>query len=76
MASLPPATQIDVDILTRTEQADDIARLKTLADLPSFQYVDVSANQELLQALERWPLLAHIDQQQADNPPLATESAS
>ena len=32
-----------------------------MVDLPDLRYVDISAQVELLQALERWPLLAHLE---------------
>ena len=61
MASLPPGNvQIEADILDRSERVDDIARLKTLVDLPTLQYVEVTSQVELTQALARWPLLAHV----------------
>ena len=61
MATLPTAAQISADILSRNERADDIERLKFMVDLPDLRYVDISAQVELLQALERWPLLAHLE---------------
>lgn len=61
MATLPTATQVSADILSRNERADDIERLKSMMDLPTLAYVDISAQMELLQALERWPLLAHLE---------------
>lgn len=61
MATLPTATQISADILSRNERADDIERLKSMMDLPTLAYVDISAQMELMQALERWPLLAHLE---------------
>ena len=48
MATLPTEAQISADILSRKERADDIARLKSMIDLPSLNYVDVSAQMELL----------------------------
>lgn len=61
MASLPPQNaRIEADILDRNERADDIARLKILVDLPTLQYVEVTSQVELTQALARWPLLAHV----------------
>ena len=68
MAALPTAVQISADILSRKERADDITRLKSMIDLPSLNYVDVSAQMELLQAFERWPLLAHVEEQQRAQP--------
>ena len=62
MATLPTAVQISADILSRNERADDIERLKTMMNLPDLGYVDVSAQMELLQAFERWPLLGHIEE--------------
>lgn len=39
MASLPPKNaRIEADILDRSARVDDIARLKTLVDLPTLQY--------------------------------------
>ena len=61
MATLPTAVQISADILSRKERADDIARLKSMMELHALDYVDVSANMELLQAFERWPLLAYLE---------------
>ena len=61
MATLPTAAQISADILSRNERADDIERLKFMVDLPDLRYVDISAQVELLQALGRWPLLAHLE---------------
>ena len=63
MAALPTAVQISADILSRKERADDIARLKSMMELHALEYVDVSAHMELLQAFERWPLLAHLKTQ-------------
>ena len=60
MATLPTAAQISADLLSRNERADDIERLKLMVDLPDLRYVDISAQVELIQALERWPLLAHL----------------
>ena len=63
MASLPPKNaRIEADILERSARVDDIARLKTLVDLPTLQYVEVTSQIELTQALARWPLLAHVQQ--------------
>ena len=69
MAALPTAVQISADILSRNERADDIARLKSMMDLPELGYVDVSSQMELLQALERWPLLAHLEAQRTPQTP-------
>ena len=68
MATLPTEAQIRADILSRKERADDITRLKSMIDLPSLNYVDVSAQMELLQAFERWPLLAHVEEQHRAQP--------
>lgn len=68
MAALPTAFQISADILTRNERADDIARLKSMMDLPDLRYIDVSAQMELMQSLERWPLLAHLEAQYKATP--------
>ena len=68
MATLPTAVQISTDILSRKERADDIARLKSMMELHALEYVDVSAHMELLQAFERWPLLAYLEAQHT--PPL------
>ncbi|UVL86137.1 YhjR family protein [Pseudomonas sp. B21-028] len=51
-------------MLTRTERADDIARLKAELQLPALKYVDVSLQKELRRALQRWPLLAEFEQVQ------------
>ena len=58
MASLPAKSQVKNQTLSRYERADDIARLKAELQLPSLEYVDVSALLELSRALKRWPLLA------------------
>lgn len=71
MATLPTATQVSADILSRNERADDIERLKSMMDLPTLAYVDISAQMELLQALERWPLLAHLEAR--NRPPVPAE---
>ena len=63
MAALPTAVQISADILSRRQRADDIARLKSMMELHALEYVDVSAHMELLQAFERWPLLAYLEAQ-------------
>lgn len=63
MVSLPPKNaQIEADILDRSERVDDIARLKTLLDLPTLNYVELTSQAELKQVLARWPLLAHVQQ--------------
>ena len=46
----------------------DLLTLRSMIDLPSLNYVDVSAQMELLQAFERWPLLAHVEEQQRAQP--------
>ena len=61
MAALPSAVQISADVLSRKERADDIARLKSMMELHALEYIDVSAHMELLQAFERWPLLAYLE---------------
>ena len=58
MASLPAKSQVKNQTLSRSERADDIARLKAELHLPSLGYVDVSALLELSRAQKRWPLLA------------------
>ena len=68
MAALPTAVQISADILSRKERVDDIARLKSMMELHALEYIDVSAHMELLQAFERWPLLAYLEAQHT--PPL------
>ena len=68
MAALHTAVQISADILSRKERADDIARLKSMMELHALEYIDVSAHMELLQAFERWPLLAYLEAQHT--PPL------
>ena len=68
MAALPTAVQISADVLSRKERADDIARLKSMMELHALEYIDVSAHMELLQAFERWPLLAYLEAQHT--PPL------
>ena len=71
MAALPTAFQISADVLARNERADDIARLKSMMDLPDVRYVDVSAQMELMQSLDRWPLLAHLETQRKAQPGVA-----
>ena len=39
---------------------DDIATLKARLPLPTLQYVDVAAQNELALALARWPLLGEM----------------
>ena len=73
MATLPTAVQISADILSRKERADDIARLKSMMELHALEYVDVSAHMELLQAFERWPLLAYLEAQYTPGPDLNKE---
>lgn len=60
MATLPTELQVSADILSRDERADDIARLKSMVELPELDYVDISAQTERAQAFERWPLLAQL----------------
>ncbi|HBP46601.1 cellulose biosynthesis protein BcsR [Pseudomonas sp.] len=74
MAALPTAVQISADILSRKERADDIARLKSMMELHALEYVDVSAHMELLQAFERWPLLAYLEAQYKHPPLLAKDT--
>ncbi|MBB6155483.1 hypothetical protein HDC30_002706 [Pseudomonas sp. JAI115] len=50
--------------MSRTERADDIARLKEELQLPALKYVDVSLQRELRRAVERWPLFAELEQAQ------------
>lgn len=42
-----------------------------MMDLPDLRYVDVSAHMELMQSLERWPLLAHLETQRKAQPGVA-----
>ena len=69
MATLPTALQISAAVLSRNERSDDIARLKSMMNLPELGYIDVSAQMELLQAFERWPLLAHLEAQRTPQAP-------
>lgn len=64
MAALQADVQMSARLLTRTERADDIARLKAELQLPALKYVDVSLQKELRRALQRWPLLAEFEQAQ------------
>ncbi|WP_454866813.1 cellulose biosynthesis protein BcsR [Pseudomonas lini] len=64
MAALSADVQMSARLLSRTERADDIARLKVEMQLPALKYVDVSAQRELRRALQRWPLLAEFEQAQ------------
>ncbi|HCS41855.1 MAG TPA: hypothetical protein DIW52_03370 [Pseudomonas sp.] len=57
MATLPAKTPVKNQTLSRTERADDIARLKVELKLPDLEYVDISAQLELRRAMRRWPLL-------------------
>lgn len=61
MAALPADVQMSARLQTRTERADDIARLKAELQLPALKYVDVSLQKELRRALQRWPLLAEFE---------------
>lgn len=60
MAALPPEVQVKKNTLSRNERADDIARLKADLNLTDLNYVDISAQLELSQALKRWPLLVEL----------------
>ncbi|WP_447791619.1 MULTISPECIES: cellulose biosynthesis protein BcsR [Pseudomonas] len=64
MAALPADVQMSARLLSRTERADDIARLRAEMQLPALRYVDVSLQKELRRALQRWPLLAEFEQAQ------------
>lgn len=64
MAALSGDVQMSARLLTRTERADDIARLKAELQLPALKYVDVSLQKELRRALQRWPLLDELEQAQ------------
>ncbi|NBA97831.1 cellulose biosynthesis protein BcsR [Pseudomonas sp. R5(2019)] len=57
MATLPAKIPVKNQALSRTERADDIARLKVELKLPALEYVDISAQLELSRAMRRWPLL-------------------
>ncbi|VVO43146.1 cellulose biosynthesis protein BcsR [Pseudomonas fluorescens] len=57
MAALPAKIPVKNQALSRTERADDIARLKVELKLPDLEYVDISAQLELNRAMRRWPLL-------------------
>ncbi|VVO45786.1 hypothetical protein PS903_00014 [Pseudomonas fluorescens] len=60
MAALPPKISVKNQALSRTERADDIARLKVELKLPELEYVDISAQLELRRAMRRWPLLEEL----------------
>jgi hypothetical protein len=60
MAALPGEIQMSAQKISRFDYADDIARLKIELNLPSLDYVDISAQIELTRALKRWPLLANF----------------
>lgn len=60
MATLPTKIPVKKTMLTRNERADDIARLKADLNLTDLNYVDISAQLELSQALKRWPLLVEL----------------
>nr|WP_288913948.1 cellulose biosynthesis protein BcsR [uncultured Pseudomonas sp.] len=64
MASLPADLKMTARLLSRTERADDIARLKSELQLPALKYVDVSVQRALRRTLQRWPLLAELEQAQ------------
>ncbi|WP_454835444.1 cellulose biosynthesis protein BcsR [Pseudomonas lini] len=64
MAALSADVQMSARLLSRTERADDIARLRAEMQLPALRYVDVSLQKELRRALQRWPLLAEFEQAQ------------
>ncbi|WP_219064069.1 cellulose biosynthesis protein BcsR [Pseudomonas sp. UMAB-08] len=74
MATLPAKIPVKGQMLTRTEWADDIARLKVELQLPSLEYVDISAQVELARAMERWPLLAEYGfAAESEKPPLPVD---
>lgn len=62
MATLPSALQMSALAQARNGRADDIARLKLELKLPDLEYVDISAELELRRALQRWPLLAELEE--------------
>ncbi|MGF6400254.1 cellulose biosynthesis protein BcsR [Pseudomonas sp. SJZ085] len=64
MASLSSGVPMSARLMSRTERADDIARLKVELQLPALKYVDVSLQRELRHAVERWPLFAELEQAQ------------
>lgn len=64
MAALPSGVPMSARLMSRTERADDIARLKEELQLPALKYVDVSLQRELRRAVERWPLFAELEQAQ------------
>lgn len=47
------------------ELIDDIASLKANLDLPGLQYIDLSAEDERIAVLRRWPMLAELSEQPA-----------
>jgi hypothetical protein len=60
MAAVPTAFQVDANLASRADRADDIARLKQEPQLSEMDYVDISAQLELQRAYRRWPLLAEV----------------
>lgn len=65
MVVLPATVQVNDKALSRAAKVDDIARLKVEVKLPNLAYIDVSAQRELKNAMQRWPLLAELEQGQA-----------
>lgn len=61
MAAVPTALQVDANLASRADSADDIARLKQEPQLSEMDYVDISAQLELQRAYRRWPLLAEVE---------------
>lgn len=52
--------------MTQTNSAeliDDIASLKENLNLPALQYLDLSAQDERIAVLRRWPMLAELTEQ-------------
>lgn len=58
--------------LAAAERADDIGRLKSILQLPQLNYIDISAQNALQQALQRWPLLAELSSRQSAAPAAVT----
>lgn len=62
MAALPAAAIAanDTQAARDVDLADDIACLRAILQWPELDYVDVSAQAELQQAIQRWPLLTEL----------------
>lgn len=54
---------------------DDIANLRALLALPELAYVDFSHQEDMLRALQRWPLLVELESWDAERRRRAATSA-